>query len=383
LATGDLTISIADTLDFYLWGAQVEESSTVGEYVKTTSTKNGAPRFDHDPATGESLGLLVEESRANLQTYSVPSDAWSTYTQYGGTAPSVTYNNDTAPDGTLTAAKVVTSGTTGSQVSVVVAPSVVLTAAAHTGSVYLKGAVGGEVVPIIIEDNSTFTVQTCTLTTSWQRFPVTGTRSATNNYFVFGGWGTQTGDTSACTYYIWGAQIEADSFPTSYIPTTTAAVTRAADVASISGTNFSSWYRQDEGTVFSDSLLALGNTASYAPGIISINNGTNQNEMLQFYSGNTQINTYVKAANVTVANVAGVPFASGLRAKAASRFKTNSVNGAVNGALGTEDTSVTIPTVTTLKIGQQVTSATLNGTISRITYWPTRLPNDTLQTITT
>jgi hypothetical protein len=54
----------------YLWGAQLEEASTAGEYVKTTATKSSAPRFDHNPTTGESLGLLVEEQRTNIKTYS-------------------------------------------------------------------------------------------------------------------------------------------------------------------------------------------------------------------------------------------------------------------------------------------------------------------------
>jgi hypothetical protein len=54
----------ADAVD--IWGAQLEQSTTVGEYIPTTSTINSAPRFDHDPTTGESLGLLVEESRQNL-----------------------------------------------------------------------------------------------------------------------------------------------------------------------------------------------------------------------------------------------------------------------------------------------------------------------------
>ena len=56
--------------EFYIWGAQLEEGSTVNTYVPTTTVASGAPRFDHDPVTGESLGLLIEESRTNLTTYS-------------------------------------------------------------------------------------------------------------------------------------------------------------------------------------------------------------------------------------------------------------------------------------------------------------------------
>jgi hypothetical protein len=50
--------------------------------------------------------------------------------------------------------------------------------------------------------------------------------------------------------YIWGAQLEAGAFPTSYIKTEASQVTRSADSASMTGTNFSEWYRQDEGTVY-------------------------------------------------------------------------------------------------------------------------------------
>jgi hypothetical protein len=69
------------TSGLYLWGAQLEEASTAGEYVKTTATRSGAPRFDHNPATGESLGLLMEESRINYATQSESFSGWTVSSQ--------------------------------------------------------------------------------------------------------------------------------------------------------------------------------------------------------------------------------------------------------------------------------------------------------------
>jgi hypothetical protein len=84
--TGDGTSGI------YLWGAQLEQSTTVGEYIPTTSTINSAPRFDHDPTTGESLGLLVEESRTNLITDS------SLTTGYNIEGATITSSTETNPE---------------------------------------------------------------------------------------------------------------------------------------------------------------------------------------------------------------------------------------------------------------------------------------------
>ena len=79
-------------------GAQLEQSATVGEYIPTTSTINSAPRFDHNPTTGESLGLLVEEARTNLFLQSNQFD-----TTWTNTSSSETAASGTAPDGTNTA----------------------------------------------------------------------------------------------------------------------------------------------------------------------------------------------------------------------------------------------------------------------------------------
>ena len=92
----DNTHSVHTTAgSYYIWGAQLEENSTASTYVPTTNLPSGAPRFDHDPVTGESLGLLIEESRTNSVTYSEQFDqsAWIENNA------AVTPNSAVSPDG--------------------------------------------------------------------------------------------------------------------------------------------------------------------------------------------------------------------------------------------------------------------------------------------
>lgn len=83
----------------YIWGAQLEEGTTATTYIPTTTAIGGAPRFDHDPVTGESLGLLIEERRTNLLRHS--EELSNSY--YLKSFVTVTLNQGTAPDGNTTA----------------------------------------------------------------------------------------------------------------------------------------------------------------------------------------------------------------------------------------------------------------------------------------
>jgi hypothetical protein len=217
---------------FDIWGAQLEQSSTVGEYVKTTSTINSAPRFDHDPTTGESLGLLVEESRTNYIPYSQTILSNTIF----GVNRTIVDNVAVAPNGTTTAASVTA---TAADPWLAVNTVTGVSAGTYTFSVYLKGAAGNssQTCRLRVTDAGTGlqTGAPFDITTEWKRynFTVTTTGNLENVRLDIPDVAT-VGD----IVYVWGLQIEAGAFPTSYTPTEGSTVTRAADVASISGSNF-------------------------------------------------------------------------------------------------------------------------------------------------
>jgi hypothetical protein len=387
--TGDNTSGI------YLWGAQLEQSSTVGEYIPTTSTINSAPRFDHNPTTGESLGLLVEEQRTNLLVQSNQFD--TTWSRDNAT---VTAASAASPagisDGWLFSTNTATSNHNMAQ-------AISWTATAFTLSFYAKynthqwigarigpsgnqffgswdllnGATGSATV------GATIGIQNAG--GGWYRLTLTATLTssaaanaiiALNNSDVTS---LQSYTGTATGSYIWGAQLEAGAFPTSYIPTTTATVTRSADVASIGSSAFSGFYNQSEGTVFAETSAAAG---SGNFGVMSFNaSGSGNNRIdarIPSLSLVTTGGTQVAALNNSLPQVAGQV------CKTALAYAVDNYGKSTNGSTVATDTSGAMPVgINQLDIGSvEGRNIPVNQPIRRLTFWPTRLPNSTLQAVT-
>jgi hypothetical protein len=394
----------------FLWGAQLEQRSSMTAYIPTTTAPitnyipqlltaaSGVARFDHNPTTDESLGLLIEEQRTNLALYSEQFDnaAWTK------TRSSVTANIVTSPDGTVNADKVV-EDTTASSTHTILQTVAVTSGTSYTFSVYVKPAGRSRILIAVaataftanqaifdLTNGTTSSVVACTASMTlvgngWYRcsWTATATASASPTFNIFldnGTTNTYTGD-GYSGIYIWGAQLEAGAFPTSYIPTVASQVTRSADAASITGTNFSSWYNAGQGTLYSE---ASTNDVSVARNCFVINDGTTSNRIITGHGANPKAFIATGGTTQTSQNIASVVFTAGTFSKVASAYADNNGNAAANGTTGTLDTSMTIPVVTQLQLGSQAGGATqtLNGAIKKLAYYPLRLTDAQLQALT-
>jgi hypothetical protein len=285
--------------------------------IKTAAANE--PRFNHDPITGESLGLLVEEARTNL---------------------------------------LLNSGTLSTQ-------SVTVTAVAHTLSFTGTG--------------------TITLTGTSTAGPLVGTGTGEANRVSLTFTPTAGSLTLTVSGTVANAQLEIGAFLTSYIPTTTATVTRSADVASITGSNFSSWFRSDAGTLFVDG--AQPSVTLTTVGFVGINDAANTNRF-EIRQGRTSPTITFSGTSVTFVNASpppGTPLPNVFYKQAAAFGGSSHANYVFNGSQ-TSTTTLSSVNANRLMLGIRDGQASPTGgaglTISRLTYWPTRLPNATLQQLT-
>ena len=357
-------------------------------------------RFDHDPATLESLGLLIEEARTNLienSVFSVFSD-WQ-YSDQG----TLVADQALSPDGTTTAAEYTQSAQ--------YQPAILLGFTQSSPLTFLcfVKPVNGDVWDIGSLAWNTYGKARYTFSTQqWSgsglpQLENYGVEELADGWYrlwvVFGA--TATGgntlslrcadtDISGIQGYLWGAQLESGSFPTSYIPTAGTAATRAADICSIEGGNFSSWYNQNEGTMF-ESVTLMKSTNSGFFNFIS-SDGSRWQTFL--YNSFSQIRSQLSAAGnspktTIIANTVDVVNKFAVTQSATSSDFALAANGGsvVYGdynAPGTF-TGIELTNANNKNTGGSVNNnyqTQLSGHISRLTYYPKRLPDIELQQLT-
>jgi hypothetical protein len=400
-----------------VWGAQLEQRSAVTAYTPTTTqpitnyipvlltAPAGVARFDHNPVTGESLGLLIEGQRTNLLLQS--EDIGTTWS---ASASSAVLNTAVAPNGTLTADKIVpdtTSAFHGYTQSVAVTASTTYTftvyakedgynflrisfpTARFTSNTFAFFNLSTGTVATVGND-ATLSASIQSVGNGWYRCRMTATCASTgtsshsfllvteaDNAGIFTGNGFSG-------VLVWGSQYEAGAFPTSYIPTVASSVTRNADAASMTGTNFSSWYRADEGTLYAEASTAPSGGTAVRRALV-LDDGTSNNRMTFGFAAalngrnftSTVSNSLVVNIFTTAAVTAGVPY------KLAGNYAVDNYAFAIDGAAIGTDTSGAVPVVNTARIGQGSAGEQLNGHIRKISFYPSRLSDAQLQALTT
>jgi hypothetical protein len=345
------------------------------------------PRIEYD-ADGNRLGLLIEEARTNTMIRSEEFDnAQWTKSNVGGSglAPVVTADAGVAPDGATTADRIVFDAVNSSGQSQVNNLSGTALTGICTFSVWLKAETGTPTVFLRIDWSGNAVLQNVTLTNQWQRYSVTMPSSASGATGVNRGqFGTRpfTGTSTTATVLAWGAQLEAGSFPTSYIPTAGATATRAADIASIPTSAFG--YNQKAGTVVVEAVGVRNITSGTTRRFVEIESDSN-NRMILGYSNLDATRFLVVASGSTQADPTVSTTPSGSLVKMAATYATNDIQQASNGALGSADTLAAVPIADTFVFGSDAvqTSATvLNGHIKSLSYFPRRLTNAQLQELT-
>lgn len=340
--------------------------------IKTAAVD--APRFDHDPVTGESLGLLIEESSTNKIKYSedfnISTTTW-TQTNSGTTSLSGVLS----PDGVTYMSLIDLSATAGSVSagSRVYHTSLGFNASDQTFSFYARSVSGTGTFPVGYFNGTNYIKEYVTLTETTKRYTMIVPSSVSTGDIL--GW-TRRGDTQLETLdqaLVWGAQFEDAGYPSSYIRSTSGtSVTRSADVASITGTNFSSWYNQGEG-----SFVAKVDRYDTLPTTKFTVLTTNGFRLPEFSFG-TAGNATIFATNTTTYTSP----AALLKASFGWSFDGNGVSKYINGVGSTTTESVT-DTNTALYLGSHLnTTHWHNGHISRLAFFPTRKTEQELIRIT-
>ena len=368
---------------------------------------NNVPRIEYD-ATGAVKGLLIEEARTNLMTYSND----FTHSVWLKSLVSNTANAGVSPDGTSNANKVVPATDAGVHYTY---QTLNRPNADHSFSVYVAssgygfaticagthGSLNYYAIVIDLSDGTqtalysqgthskTVTVEPVG---SYYRVTISGDGE---KYYVVGASDTGTYTPSPYGFksfsgdgtsgiLVYGAQTEAGAFPSSYIPTTGATATRARDLAEIPTSAFG--YNNDQGSIAVEFKSNKPSSLSYGAFVLS--DGSPANRIIH-YANSQYHRSFVGADSSAQADlIAGSRGAPSELVKFAIGFSDNNFAASLNGATAVTDTSVTIPSgISKLALGYFYPtlpqSNLINGHIKSIQYYPRQLTDTQLQELTT
>ena len=404
------------TETMYAWGFQLEQRSSVTAYNATTTSAItnyipqlltapiNAPRFDFNPTTGESLGFLIEQSSTNLLTYSQDFTN-AVWTKSNAT---ITATANIAPDGTQTAQLLVENTATSSH-GFYFTTLGQTTGQTYTQSVYAKAKERTWIVMQPSAFNPTslayFNLGTgvagstsnCSSTITavgngWYRCTVTYTALSTGGipssavFLATSDGGVSYLGNGYSGAYVWQNQIENLAFATSPIATTSAQVTRASDNASMTGTNFSSWYNNQQGTQYIESQPSQNAGALFGGLGAGATIGGSGYFLLSYATTNGMLYSVTGSSNIQISSGASALGLSNSFYKIAGSLQMNNTSAVVFNGTNSNYTTFTgqMPVVNQLYFGGTSFSnyVGFGGRIKKYAYYPIALTQAQLQALT-
>jgi hypothetical protein len=332
---------------------------------------------------------LIEESRTNLITYSsdLTNAAWITQ------RATISGNATTAPDNTLTADKLVEDTTVTNNHRVYrgffVSGTYSFTIFAKAGersTLQVDQETGGGSRFLLTGSGTATatganTVAITQLANGWYRCTTTFTTTGIFNIYISLNNGTTnfyTGDGTS-GLFLWGGQVELASFATSYIPTVASQVTRTADVAVMTSTNFSNWYNASEGT-FTAQYLSFA--SSGFPDVLNVSDGTINNRFQVFIDGSNGFTTTREIVAGVQQGISSITTTQKTNIRGSFAYSSAGVSAAINGAATVVGNNVTHPSgLNKLSLGNSATGVNnfLNGYLAKFAFYPQRLISAELQ----
>ena len=358
------------------------------------------PRFDFDPIALTCKGLLIEEARTNFTLGSV---AFNNVTYWTPSSATIGATPITAPDNTSTGFKLVESATTAVHLISAVLSWATTIGQIITRSVYVKA---GERFRFEIQADSAaygavqragFNLQTVTasITTGtgtarivnvgngWYRCSFTAP-AATAISASTGGQFRILDDAGNPSYagngtsglYLWGAQREDGAFATSFIPTVASTVLRNVDVATMTSTNFSSWYTATIGAAV---VWAIPQAVTGVRPLLQFDD-TTALEIITLRGNVADPELYIVDGGVAQAQIDAGTIVANTAYKLSGGWDTNNCAAAKDGGTVGTDVVATIPTPTQLRIGSDGTNYA-SAIIQKVLYYPQRIINAEVQAI--
>jgi hypothetical protein len=238
--------------------------------------------------------------------------------------------------------------------------------ASYTFSFYAR-LISGSATSIVARhrDSASGDVSSFSITPEFQKFEFTILGKSGGGDVMFGFRFNRAMPSETSSIEISMPQVEQGAVATSFIPTSGSTVTRAKDDLVISGSDFTDFYNQSEGTIYSEFVPKL---ESLDATLFNFSDGSNFNRIMsltKFYhifvttSGNTQVQ--FASGSVSLNNLN----------RLAASFKTNDCVLSLNGSSEVVDSSMAMPSINQINIGARFGGTEhLQGHIRRLLYWP-------------